>query len=121
MEGKNQNGVSTYDVTVNLDNRKSLISGMNVDVEILGDSRENVIVIPNEAVSKIEGEYFVTVKDLEGNRTDVKVELGLANKDNVEIISGLKEGDVIVYTITQDEPNRKRAATKSCYCKSISR
>jgi HlyD family secretion protein len=97
MEGKSQNGVTTYDVTVQLDDRKSLASGMNVDVEILGDKRENVITVPIDAVNKINGEYMLILKDADGNKSDVIVELGLATDDDVEIISGIEEGDIIVY------------------------
>lgn len=97
MEGKNNNGVTTYEVTIHLDDRKSLMSGMNVDIEILSDKRDNVIVVPIDAIHKLNGEYMVTVKDTDGNNSDLKVELGLANKDNVEIVSGLEEGDVVVY------------------------
>lgn len=103
MEGTNQNGVTTYDVTIKLDDRKSLMSGMNVDVEILAESRENVIAIPIEAIQKLKGEYIVTVKDASGNKQDVKVELGLATKDKVEITSGLNVGDVVIYNAIQSE------------------
>lgn len=98
LEGINQNGVTTYNVTVLLEDRKDLMSGMNVDIEILTDSRNDVIVIPLEAINKLNGEYMVTVKDESGNRSDVQVKLGLANKDFAEIISGINEGTVVVYT-----------------------
>ncbi|NYB75008.1 efflux RND transporter periplasmic adaptor subunit [Sedimentibacter hydroxybenzoicus DSM 7310] len=101
MEGNTQSGVTTYDVTIKLDDRKSLMSGMNVDVEILADSKENVLIIPIDAVNRLNGDYVVTVKDAAGNKTDVKVELGLATKKKVEILSGLNEGDVIVYRASQ--------------------
>lgn len=101
MEGTTQSGVTTYDVTIKLDDRKSLMSGMNVDVEILADSKENVLTIPIDAVNRLNGDYVVTVKDAAGNKTDVKVELGLATKKKVEILSGLNEGDVIVYRASQ--------------------
>lgn len=106
MEGTSQSGVTTYDVTIKLDDRKSLMSGMNVDVEILSDSRENVLVIPIDAVHKLNGEYMVTVKDSSGNKSDVKVELGLATKDKVEITSGLNDGDVVVYNVVQSNTNQ---------------
>jgi hypothetical protein len=44
---------------------------------------------------------MVTVKDSSGNKQDVKVELGLATKEKVEIISGLKVGDIVVYNAVQ--------------------
>lgn len=102
FEGKNLNGVTTYDVTIQLDDRKSLMSGMNVDVEIIADERNNVLVIPIDAVHKLEGDYIVTVKDSSGNYNDIKVELGLVTKDKVEILSGLKEGDIVVYKKVQN-------------------
>lgn len=109
MEGTSQSGVTTYDVTIKLDDRKSLMSGMNVDVEILADSRENVLVVPIDAVHKLNGEYMVTVKDSSGNKSDVKVELGLATKDKVEITSGLNDGDVVVYSVVQSDTTQMPA------------
>ncbi len=109
MEGNYSGGVTTYDVTIKLDDRKSLKSGMNVDVEILSDSRENVLTVPIEAVRKVKGEYMVTVKDSSDNKTDVKVELGLATKDNAEIVSGLNEGDILVYNAIKSTSEETQA------------
>ncbi|MGD9568396.1 MAG: HlyD family efflux transporter periplasmic adaptor subunit [Sedimentibacter sp.] len=113
MEGVNQSGVTTYDVTIKLDDRKSLLSGMNVDVEIIAESRENVITVPIDAVQKLQGEYFVQVKDASGNKTDVNVQLGLATKDKVEITSGLKEGDVVIYSAIQSPSSASDKGTPS--------
>lgn len=103
MEGLNQSGVTTYDVTIKLDDRKLLMSGMNLDIEIFSDKRDNVLVVPIDAVQKINGKYVVSVKDSLGNKEDVNVELGLATKDNVEIVSGIKDGDIIVYNKIQSD------------------
>lgn len=103
MEGTSQNGVTTYDVTIKLDDRKSLMSGMNVDVEILADSRQNVLTVPIEALQRLNGEYIVTLKGPSGSKRDAKVELGLATKNKVEIVSGLNEGDIIVYSVVQSQ------------------
>ncbi len=97
MEGTNVSGVTTYEVTIKLDDRKSLMSGMNVDVEILADKRDNVLVVPIEALHKLNGSYMITVKDSAGNKNDVKVSLGLTTNEYVEITNGLEEGNVIVY------------------------
>lgn len=106
MEGNSQNGVTTYDVTIKLDDRKSLMSGMNVNVEILADSRENVLTVPIGAIRKIQGEYMVSVKDSSGGINNVKVELGLATKDKAEIISGLSEGDIVLYSVIKSEASQ---------------
>lgn len=105
LEGSNQNGVTTYDLTIELDDRKQLMSGMNVDVEIIIDRRENVLTVPIEALHKINGEYMVTLKDETGNKSDVKVELGLVTDDMAEIVKGLKEGDIIVYNKVRSQNN----------------
>lgn len=118
LEGKSQNGVTTYDVTIKLNDRKSLMSGMNVEVEILADNRENVLVVPINAVYKSNGDYMVTIKDSAGNKSDVKVELGLATKNKAEIISGLKEGDVVVYNIVQ--PNDSQDSGRNVRMPSMS-
>ena len=103
LEGVNQNGVTTYDLTIEIDDRKQLMSGMNVDVEIIFESRENVLTVPIEALHKINGEYMVTTKDESGNKTDVKVELGLVTDDAVEIANGLSAGDTIIYSKVQSQ------------------
>lgn len=106
MEGNSQNGVTTYDVTIKLDDRKSLMSGMNVNVEILAESRENVLTVPIGAVRRMQGEYMVSVKDSSGSVKNVKVELGLATKDKVEITSGLSEGDIVLYSRMKSESSQ---------------
>ncbi len=106
MEGNSQNGVTTYDVTIKLDDRKSLMSGMNVNVEILAESRENVLTVPVGAVRRMQGEYMVSVKDSSGSVKNVKVELGLATKDKVEITSGLSEGDIVLYSRMKSESSQ---------------
>ena len=98
LEGTTSNSVTTYDVTVKLDDRKNLMSGMNVDVEIISDISEDTLIIPIEAVYRHNSDYMVTVKDSSGNTKDVVIEMGLATNEQVEIINGLNEGDVIAYT-----------------------
>jgi HlyD family secretion protein len=103
MEGKNQNGVTTYDVTVLLDERKALMSGMNVDIEILADNRSDTIIVPVDAIRKSNGSYMVTVRDESGNASDIEVKLGIANKNFAEVVNGINEGDIIVYGKIQNK------------------
>lgn len=103
MEGKNQNGVTTYDVTVLLDERKALMSGMNVDIEILADNRSDAIIVPVDAIRKSNGSYIVTVRDESGKASDIEVKLGIANKNFAEVVNGINEGDIIVYGKIQNK------------------
>lgn len=98
LEGNSQNGVTTYSVTVSLDDRKKLMSGMNVSVNILVENKQDILTVPIESLIKTMDGYIVKVKGKDGAVADVKVETGSKDKYNAEIISGLKEGDIVIYT-----------------------
>lgn len=114
MEGKASSGVTTYDVTIKLDDRKNLMSGMNVDVRIIAEQKQGILIVPIDAVHRSQGQYMVTVKDASGNKVEKPVELGLATDAQAEIKSGLNEGDIVVYTkarsnaATSTNPNMMR-------------
>ena len=99
LKGSGNNGVTKYEVTVSICDRKKLMSGMNVNVEIEIADLKDVITVPVESVSKIDGDYFVTVNDNDGNHIDKKVEMGVANGEYVEITTGLDIGDIIYYEV----------------------
>ncbi len=89
-----------------LDPDEKLRQGMSCDIDIFVDQRENVLVLPIEAI------FEVMAKDIEGEETakvdhvvvykwtgtefqEIKVEVGLESSNRVEILSGVAEGDVI--------------------------
>ncbi len=76
--------------------------GMTADVKIHIDTRPGVLLLPIEAVTSEKGKHFVTPLDAggtagagaaagKGGRRDVQV--GARNDRDVEITTGLKEGD----------------------------
>src|SRR6056297_3910889 len=85
-------------LTISIKDRKQMMSGMNVDLEILIEEKENVLIIPLEAIVKVGDKYLVQIKDEEGNLSPQSIEIGIVNDNLVEITSGLKEGDKIYYT-----------------------
>jgi len=62
LEGSTQNGVTTYPVTISIDNPKNLKIGMNANAEIIVNQKQNVLMVPLEAVQKLGNRYFVFVK-----------------------------------------------------------
>lgn len=98
LSGSSQSGVTTYEVTILVDDRKDMMSGMNVDAEILIEENTDTLIIPVAAVNKIGNKYVVMVKDEEGNLTPQPVEVGIVNEKYVEVVSGLSEGESIYYT-----------------------
>ena len=99
LEGNSQNGVTTYSVKVSIDDRKNLMSGMNVEVDIIVENKQDILTIPIESLNKTMDGYTVKVKDKDGNITETKIEIGSIDKYSVEVTSGLSEGDVIVFDI----------------------
>jgi len=114
--GTSTNGVATYPVTVLMENTGELLIGMNVNAEIVIESREDVLQIPSSALNR---GNRVLVKDEDGSKaasqvesdsrkpskmvddipdgyTYVTVEVGISNTDDVEIVSGLDEGDIVI-------------------------
>jgi len=67
LEGTTQNGVTTYSVTISIDNPKDLKIGMNANAEIIVNQKQNVLMVPLEAVQKFGNRYFVFVKSNSGS------------------------------------------------------
>ncbi len=94
--GATSNGVTTYPVTIEITNPEGLISGMNVNANIVVMSKDNVLTVPVGAVNR--GNTVTVKKGTETQR--IKVETGINNDDFIEIISGLNEGDIIQVPVT---------------------
>lgn len=60
--GKTTNNVTTYDVTLSLDNSERLKVGMNVNVTISVEKKTNVLAVPTEAVTERNGKKYVLVQ-----------------------------------------------------------
>jgi multidrug efflux pump subunit AcrA (membrane-fusion protein) len=68
---------------------------MTANVEIITARKDSALLVPTDAVVRKKGGRFVTVAD--GLvRKDEKVEVGLSNGTQTEIVSGLAEGQTIV-------------------------
>ena len=104
--GTQVNNVTTYDVTMELNENERLLSGMSASADIMVDSRENVIKVPVSALKTIDGEKYVTKityigKEVEDNKLrefateDIKVKVGLNNGLDAEILEGINEGDFV--------------------------
>jgi HlyD family secretion protein len=94
-------GVATYKVTLKFSDQSDKIkSGMTANVEIIGASKENALVIPERSLWVKNGGYVVWLA--QGKRSmEQSVIIGLRGSDGqVEIISGLVEGDKVVIGVS---------------------
>jgi HlyD family secretion protein len=93
-------GVVNYPILLELiDADNAIKPGMTANPTIEVERRENVLLIPTRAVRTQGNQKIVTVQS-EGRLTQTRVTTGLSNDTSVEIISGLKEGDVIIVNQT---------------------
>jgi RND family efflux transporter MFP subunit len=91
------NDVVYYPVKISIDNPGGieLKPGASADVSIIIEKKENALVIPEEALIKEENKEYVLMKEGEkAEKREVKTGL-LGTNGLVEILEGLKEGDVI--------------------------
>lgn len=70
-------------------------SGMSATVNFMMDERRDVLTIPINAVKKSGGRSFSFVMD-NGKIKAVPIKTGLENTENIELISGLAEGQEVV-------------------------
>ncbi len=91
-------GVSTYKTTLALDAIDPRIrSGMSADIDILTDTRKNVLVLPRRSVLTENGKKFVRIPSSRDTYTQQEVETGLRGSDGtIEIVSGVTEGERVV-------------------------
>ncbi len=95
------NGVVSYDVTVLLDNGFDTIKiGMTAQLELILKQEKDVIVIPNKAVTMVEGQQQVKVKKSDGTLEMRSIEAGLTDGRQVGVHKGLEVGEVVVYETT---------------------
>lgn len=70
--------------------------GMYADVQLSANSRPNTLTIPIEALRQGDNETSVLVVGTQ-NRVEVRnVQIGVESSNNIEILSGLKEGERVI-------------------------
>jgi len=88
-------GLKTYVTEITLDRTpEGLKPGMSAQVEILVDTRSDVLQVPVSAVFVDQGFQVAYVKTPAGTETR-RVDVGLSNDRMVEIVKGLSEGEEV--------------------------
>lgn len=103
INGTTVSGSTNYPVTVVVDNGAGLYPGMNVSATILVEEVGEVLAVPVEAVQRGNTVMVAPAAALnkDGELTDVTkleertVELGRGNSEYIEILSGVKEGEIV--------------------------
>lgn len=108
-------GVKEYETIVSVDDLPddaALKPGMTAEVAIKVNHRSDVLLVPVQAVTEIEGQHFVYVAG-PGGVERREVEVGESNEKFIEITSGLEGGEsVCLDARARGEADSKRAAPK---------
>ncbi|WP_285768038.1 HlyD family efflux transporter periplasmic adaptor subunit [Peribacillus sp. SI8-4] len=111
-EGTYENGVSSFDVTIQIDKPRDIKIGMSTEVSILTNHAKDVLYVPIEAVQSDGEKKYVNVQQAgvtdvaAGTGTKTMVETGINNDRYIELTSGLEEGQEISLPITISNENR---------------
>jgi len=95
LEGVPRDGVTSYEARIRLSGDPRMRAGMSVSATVVVARRENVLLVPVEAVYGAGREAVVQVL-ADGTPVAREVTAGLSNSIFTEIIEGLEEGEVVV-------------------------
>ena len=106
VAGTTVGGVTSYPVTVRLDETAGLLPGMNADALLRVSERKQALSVPNQAVSR--GNLVLVTdaspsaaspapKEAPAGYVYVQVDVGISDDDYTEILSGLTEADTVAY------------------------
>ncbi len=97
-------GVTSYATTVTLGNNTAgLRDGMSATAEVIIERRDGVLLIPNKAVRGSLENPKVRVLTA-GQQEEREITLGLSDGTNVEVLSGLEEGEKVVLPASGEQP-----------------
>ncbi len=119
--GTATNNVTTYNVAVTIDDSTGLKLGMNANASINVQSKDNALIVPSNAIQTRNGKKYVlepstssssgsTVRNTSGSSKygsgsgsssksqtkQVEVQTGLSNQNQIEITSGISEGQQLL-------------------------
>lgn len=103
INGTTSGGNTNYPVTVVVDSGEGLYPGMNVSATILVEEVGSVLAVPVDAIQRgnivyVAGDGALNDKGElvdPGKLVEKEVELGHTDSENIEVLSGLEEGETV--------------------------
>lgn len=100
--GRDQNGVTRFEVSINVKGGEGLRPGMQANAYIKAGEAKDVLLIPLEAIFQEDGQNKVEILQPDGTPKIATVELGLMNDRYAEVKSGINEGEHVITGSTAD-------------------
>ena len=102
------NNVTTYEVDIVPQRVPDVFrSGMSANVDIIEKSKDNILLIPLEALKRDKEGSFVLLGQGRGKKpVKRRVELGILGENDAEVVSGLKAKDTIIIKTQEYQPSK---------------
>ncbi len=91
-------GIEQKRVTIEVNlpkDQKDLIIGSKITLRIKIDGKENILIVPEEAVYEKNEKTYVEILE-NGEAKEIEVTTGIENDDYIEILEGLTEGQEVI-------------------------
>ncbi|MCR4302512.1 MAG: efflux RND transporter periplasmic adaptor subunit, partial [Sulfuricaulis sp.] len=98
-DAKTVNNVTTYEVDVLPENTPSFMrSGMTANVSFVMDSRQDVLLVPSEAVKSRDGNAYVRLPPAKpnGKPEEKQIKTGMNDGRQTEVLEGINEGEKLL-------------------------
>ena len=102
MVGLNAQASTGVGVDIKVEDPEDLILGLEVKAKVSTAALTDVVSIPRSAIVNEDDKYFVFVSNGDKKAVKTNVEIGIQNDDYAEILSGVKEGDIVVWSDTKE-------------------
>jgi HlyD family secretion protein len=104
--GTTSNGVTNYPVVIQFDTTApEILPNMATTAHIILDTKDSVLLVPTSAVQTQNDQS--TVRILRNGQVETRtVETGLASDTQIEIISGVSEGDQVITSVATQSTSR---------------
>lgn len=97
-KAKLQENTTLFDVEIKITKTglETLRAGYSANADIIIQKKEDILVVPERVVEFKEDTAFVEVKEPNGEIVKKTIKTGLSDGLNIEVMEGLKEGDLLV-------------------------
>lgn len=92
----------TVEIEAEIDNpeESNLLPGYSADVEVILETREDVLRIPTQAL--LDGRRVFVLDEAKGILREREVRRGVANWEYTEIVEGLAEGELVLLSVDRE-------------------
>ncbi len=98
LKARTKDNTTVFPIEIQLKPTKDVVlrAGYSANADIIIERREGVLVIPERVIAGSGDTAKVTVLRPDGTREERTIQVGLSDAINVEVLSGLKEGERVV-------------------------